>query len=379
MYVPVIMNAHPSGKTMNIIGFSKYGKPSQLKKTSVAYPHGFDASNNIVIRVHASSINPVDKALLSGDLKMVRPVASFPHIICYDVAGVVEEADLEGKFSVGQPVFARLFGNENDGKKTPWYRGAMAEYCVADTANVVMKPDNLTFEEAASIPIVGMTALQALKSSGLKEGDRIFISGGAGVVGTMAIQLAKNVFKAGLVVTTASKGEKENLCKSLGADVVIDASGVSNYKNTRFDEVYGGINDEKFDVCFDTTAESHEMSKIVKEGGKIVTIAGMPTLEEIRRIGGTAWILKLFLKRKEKRKEFKSAKSVGANWEYLFLSPSHEDLSTLAGHLESGEIKPVLDGIWNFNSEDTEEGWQGAFNRSFSGRAKGKCVVQITS
>ena len=180
----------------------------------------------------------------------------------------------------------------------------MAEYCVADTANVVMKPDNLTFEEAASIPLVGMTALQALKSSGLKEGDRIFISGGAGGVGTIAIQLAKNVFKAGLVVTTASKGEKENLCKSLGADVVI------NYKNTRFDEVYGGSNDEKFDVCFDTTAESHEMSKIVKEGGKIVTIAGMPTLEEIRRIGGTAWILKLFLKRKEKRKSKRRGRGI---------------------------------------------------------------------
>ena len=100
MYAPAIMKVHPSGKTMNMIGFSKYGKPSQLKKTTVAYPHGFDASNNIVIKVHASSINPVDKALLSGDLKMVRPVASFPHIICYDVAGVVEEADLEGKFSV---------------------------------------------------------------------------------------------------------------------------------------------------------------------------------------------------------------------------------------------------------------------------------------
>ena len=81
----------------------------------------------------------------------MRPVASFPHIICYDVAGVVEEADLEGKFSVGQPVFARLFGNENDGKKTPWYRGAMAEYCVADTANVVMKPDNLTGEEEGDL------------------------------------------------------------------------------------------------------------------------------------------------------------------------------------------------------------------------------------
>ena len=365
------MTAHPKGKTMNIIGFSKYGKPSELKKMSVAYPHGFDASNNIVIKVHASAINPVDKALLSGDLKMVRPVAAFPHVICYDVAGVVEEADSQGKFSVGQEVFARLFGNKNDGKKTPWYRGSMAEYCVADTSNVVIKPENLTFEEASSIPLVGMTALQVLKSSGLKEGDSIFISGGAGGVGTMALQLAKHVFKAGRVVTTASKGEKEELCLTLGADEVID------YKTTKFDDVFGGSDETKFDVCFDTTAESFQMTKIVKDGGQIVTIAGMPTLEEIRRIGGTAWILKLFLKREVKRREYKAARSNNANWKYLFLSPSNEDLSTLAKHLESGVLKPVIDGIWNFNSEDAKDGWQGAFNRSFSGRAKGKCVVKL--
>jgi hypothetical protein len=72
------MKQHPSGKTMSMIGFSKYGKPSQLKKTNVAYPHGFDASNNIVIKVHASAINPVDKAHISGDLKLVRPIESFP-------------------------------------------------------------------------------------------------------------------------------------------------------------------------------------------------------------------------------------------------------------------------------------------------------------
>ena len=90
------MMAHPSGKTMNIIGFEKYGNPTQLKKTNVAYPHGFNASNNIVIKVHAAAINPVDKGLLSGDLKMVLPVATFPHVICYDVAGVVEKQTLRG-------------------------------------------------------------------------------------------------------------------------------------------------------------------------------------------------------------------------------------------------------------------------------------------
>ena len=371
MHDALTMTTHPMGKTMHSIAFSTYGKPSQLKKTTVAYPHGFDASNNIVIKVHAAAVNPVDKGLLSGDFKMVIPVAAFPHVISYDVAGVVEEADLEGKFSVGQPVFARLFGSPKDGKKTPWYRGAMAEYCVADTSNVVLKPENLTFEEAASIPLVGLTALQVLKASGLKEGDSIFISGGAGGVGTMAIQLAKHVFKASLVVTTASKGEKERLCKSLGADVVVD------YKSTNFGEIYAGKDAEKFDVCFDTTAESLQMSDMVKAGGRIVTIAGMATLEELRRIGGTAWILKLFVKRRIKRKEYKAAQSKNADWNYQFLSPSQRDLSTLANHLESGAIKPVLDGVWDFHSEDENDGWKGAFNRSFSGRSMGKCVVNI--
>ena len=367
------MKTNSSGRTMKAIAFSKYGNPANLKKVDVAYPHGFDTAVNVVIKVHASAINPVDKALLSGDLKMVRPVAEFPHVICYDVAGIVEEADKEGVCSVGQPVFARIWSKVSDGKKTPWFRGAMAEFCVVNTSDVVTKPDNISFEEAASIPLAGMTALQVLKESGLKEGDSIFISGGAGGVGTSAIQLAKHVLKASLIVTTASKGEKEELCKSLGADVVLD------YKKIKFDEVYGKSNAEKFDVCFDTTAESLKMVKIVKKGGQIVTIAGMPTLEEIRRIGGTAWILKLFLKRREKRKEYKAAQSKNANWTYLFLSPSNEDLSTLGNHLESGAIKPVLDGVWDFHSEDLENGWQGAFNRSFSGRAKGKCVVQISS
>lgn len=357
-----------SVQTMQAITFSKYGKPSQLQKATLPYPTGFDQQSNVLIKVHAASINPVDKMLLGGGLKMVRPIESFPHVISYDVSGVVEEADSQGLFKVGQEVYARLFGHSSDGAKTPSFRGAMAEYCVAHISNVVSKPNNVTFEEAASIPLAGMTALQALTNSGLKEGDSIFISGGAGGVGTLAIQLAKNVFKAGRVVTTASKGEKADLCKDLGADSVID------YKSENFVDLHSN---DKFDVCFDTTGESLSMARVVKEGGSIVTIAGNPTLEEIRRIGGTAWILKLFLKRKEKRKEFKAAKSVHASWEYLFLSPSSDDLTKLANYIEDGTVKPVLDNTWDFNSDDTQTGWQGAFNRSFSGRSKGKCVVKF--
>ncbi len=364
------MSTESQGKMMKAIAFQKYGKPMLLKKEEMAYPHGFEVSSNVVIKVHASSINPVDKALLGGDLKMVRPVAAFPHVISYDVAGVVEQADGKGEFEVGQPVFARIFGHSSDGAKTPWYRGAMAEYCTVHTSNVVAKPDNISFEEAASIPLVGMTALQSLRTAGLKEGDSVFISGGAGGVGTMAIQLAKHVFKASRVVTTASKGEKTDMCKALGADEIVD------YKSQNFAELYSE-DSQKFDVCFDTTAESLNMSKIVKQGGSIVTIAGMPTLDEIRRIGGTAWILKLFMKRKVKRKEYKAALANNASWTYLFLSPSAEDLNELANHLTNGTIKAVLDGTWDFHSEDEQAGWSGAFTRSFSGRAKGKCVVKM--
>jgi NADPH:quinone reductase-like Zn-dependent oxidoreductase len=134
---------------------------------------------------------------------------------------------------------------------------------------------------------------------------------------------------------------------------------------------------EKFDVCFDTTGQSLQMSNIVKAGGRIVTIAGMATLEELRRAGGTVWIFKFFVKRRVKRKEYKAARSKNADWKHQYLSPSQEDLSTLANHLESGAIKPVLDGVWDFHSEDENDGWKGAFNRSFSGRAMGKCVVNI--
>ena len=149
---------------MQAIAFGKHGAPSVLAKVNVPHPHGFAAANNVLIKVHAASINPVDKIFLKGDMKLIKPVAAFPHVISYDVSGVVEVADSAGKFKVGDAIMARLFGNkEEDGPKTPWFRGAMAEYCVARVENVVPKPDNLSFEEAASIPLAGMTAYQVGK------------------------------------------------------------------------------------------------------------------------------------------------------------------------------------------------------------------------
>lgn len=360
---------------MKAVVFPKYGNPSVLTaREDIPLPHSF-RDDDVLVRVCAASINPVDKILMSGGLKLVKPLSGFPHVICYDAAGIVEQADKGGKFQKGDEVFVRLFGppkGDNGEDKTPYYRGACAEYCIAQAQYCCKKPSNISFEEAAAVPLAGLTAYQVL-SLGLTEGksaeSRVFISGGAGGVGTMAIQLAKHVFGAAFVVTTASPGEKTDLCKSLGADDVVD------YRSQKFEELYGG-DKGKFDFCFDCTGESIKMTKIVKEGGKIVTIHGAPTIESIASIGGSGCLLSLVLKKRVKRAEYAAAQAVGADWEHLFLSPSEADLAALGSHLEAGTIKPVIDGVWDLNNEDDKAGWRGAFTKAFSGRAKGKCIVK---
>lgn len=358
--------AHPDGKTMKAIIFTAYGKPdATLALADVPVPHAYDKSNQVLVRVHAAALNPVDKILVSGAMKMLKPVAGFPHVVGYDAAGVVAVADEAGAFQVGDEVLVRLFGPRDGGEgKTPYYRGAMAEYCVAQTAYCARKPANLSFAEAASVPLAGLTALQCL--AGVAEGSRVFISGGAGGVGSLAIQIAKRVCHASLVVTTASPGEKTELCTSLGADAVV------NYRSENFEEIYAGDKGQ-FDLCFDCTGESMKMAQIVKKGGKIITIHGTPTLESIRTIGGTGCIISMVIPKKAKRAEFKAAQAVGADWDHVFLRPSHEDIAALAGHLASGAVRPVLDGVWDAEPAS----WKGAFDRAFSGRAKGKCVVRF--
>merc|ERR1719414_392076 len=265
----------------------------------------------------------------------------------------------------------RLFGGGEDGKKTPFWRGAAAEYCVARAVDVARKPSNISFEEAASIPLAGMTVYQAFKKMGLKEGENVFITGGAGGVGTLAIQLAKHVFKAKVVATTASAGAKEQLCKELGADVVVD------YKTAKLEEVYGAETAEKFDVCFDTTGESGKLVQVARpKTGRVMTVQGVPTLQSMHAIGQTSCILKFFVADQSTRPEFQAATAKGVDWSHLFLSPKGTDLQELSDFLKAGTIKPVLDNIWDFEN-DEKSGWRGAFDMQFSGRGKGKCVIRV--
>ena len=359
---------------MKAIVFTGYGVPEKVMelKDDIPVPSGYDTKDQVLVKVHAAAINPFDKLVMNGDMDLVTPIEGFPHVLSYDAAGVVSVADSSGKWKVGDEVMFRLFApsGEPNGTKTPYFRGAMAEYCVTSAEFCAKKPNNISFAEAASAPLAGLTALQCLRIAGTKEGSRVFISGGAGGVGSLAIQLAKNIFKASHVVTTASAGEKTDLCKSLGADEVID------YKSQKFEEIYsnnGSLLKEQFDVCLDCTGESLKMVQVTKKGGRIICIFGMPTLEEIRAIGGESCILGLVIAKREARAEYKAALAAGIDWNYNFLKPSNAEIVELAKYMENGDVKAVIDNVWAAESAT----WRGAFDRLFSGRAKGKCVVQF--
>lgn len=342
---------------MRAVVFAKYGLGNLVLENNVPKPV-VQKSGHVLIKVCAASLNPIDKIRLNGGLRFINPEPAWPALIGYDASGVIEQVAEggSGDFKVGDEVYVRL--------KDP-SQGSLAEFCVADERLVAKKPTNMSFEQAASLPLAWMTALQALRRCGVQEGCRVLITGGAGGVGSAAIQLAKHVFKAGFVATTASPGEKTELCKSLGADVVV------NYRQDKFEEILAS--EDKFDFGFDTTNESHRIPSLIKEGGQVVTVAGTPTVEELTlRSGKTPpFFVRFFLWFARNKAAMKAAAKHNVKWSYLFLSPNGDDLRFLARASEEGQIKAVIDGVQPF------EDFQKSFDRLISGRSKGKNVIKV--
>jgi len=227
-----------------------------------------------------------------------------------------------------------------------------------------MGPASISFTDAASIPLAGETALQALRLGDVGPGSKVFVSGGAGGVGTLAIQIAK-ILGAEAVATTASPGEKTDLCKSLGADVVV------NYRDEKFEEML-----KDYDFAFDTTHESAKMIQIVKAnaGKKVVTISDTPTVEALEAVGMTPnFVVKTALGMKRNKEADAAGKAAGVDWRYLFLQPNGKDLAELLQWAADGKLKAVIDNVWPLDESVA------AAQRNFSGRAKGKCVVQVVA
>ncbi|EJS70203.1 NADPH:quinone reductase [Bacillus cereus] len=331
---------------MKAMIIDKYGKVP-MRMTEVPTPEINEYE--VLAEIHAASINPIDFKIRDGKVKMLLKY-EMPLILGNDFSGVIVKIGAKvTHFKVGDEIYARPRKDKI---------GTFAEYIAIHEDDIALKPKNLSFEEAASIPLVGLTSYQALHDiMHLQQGQKILIHAGSGGVGTFAIQLAKIM---GATVTTTASEAGANLVKSLGADEII------NYKTEKFEDILKDY-DAVFDTIGGTTLE--KSFNIIKSGGNIVSVSGMPNARFGKEFG--SGFFKTFLFSLASKKITALEKKHNAQYSFLFMKPSGDQLRTIANYIEAGKIKPVIDRVFPF--EDAQK----AMKYSESGRAKGKIIVKI--
>ena len=326
----------------------KYGRKEKLHLTD--RPEPVVNENDVLVQIHAAGVNMLDAMIRNGEFKLFLPYKT-PFINGHDVAGVVTQVGSKvSRFKPGDQVYARPSN----------YRiGAFAEYISIDEKDLALKPSNISMEEAASIPLVGLTAWQALVEIGkVQKGQKVFIQAGSGGVGTFAIQLAKHL--GAFVATTTSAGNMD-LVKGLGADLMID------YKTEDFEQKL-----QDYDFVLHSNKDSKILDKsfrILKPGGRLVSLVGPPTPEFATAIG-LPWYLKLVSSILSVGARRKSRKR-NVSFTFLFMRAEGSQLGQITRLIEEGVIKPVIDKVFPF--EQTNE----ALAYIETGRSKGKVVVKV--
>ena len=326
---------------------NRYGKKENLQSAGIAEP--VLRANDVLVQIHAASVNVLDSKIKNGDFKLILPYKP-PITLGHDVAGIVIKVGLSVKqFKTGDEVYARPADHRI---------GTFAELIAINENDVALKPGNLSMEEAASFPLVGLTAWQALvEKANVKKGQKVFIQAGSGGVGTFAIQLAKHL---GATVATTTSAGNIDLVKSLGADIVID------YRKEDFETIL-----KDYDIVLNSQdAKTLEKSlRILKPGGKLISISGPPDpgfAEEIK----APWFMK-FIVRLLSAGVRKKAKRLNVSYSFLFMRAEGTQLGQITSLIDAGIIKPVIDKVFPF--EQTNE----AMGYVETGRAKGKVVIKI--
>jgi NADPH:quinone reductase-like Zn-dependent oxidoreductase len=325
----------------------RYRKKAALRMAEMPVPDVRDS--DVLVEIHAAGLNLLDSKIRDGAFKPILPYRP-PFILGHDVAGtVVRVGSKVRNFKPGDEVYAR----PRDGRI-----GTFAELIAIDEADVALKPKNLSMEEAASIPLVGLTAWQVLiERAKLRKGQKVFIQAGSGGVGTFAIQLAKHF---GATVATTAGAVSADLVKGLGADIVVD------YRKDDFENVLSGYDA----VVNSQDARTLDKSlRVLKPGGKLISISGPPD-PEFAREKGLNVVLRLIL-RLLSRGIRARAKRAGVEYSFLFMAANGGQLDKITALIESGAIRPVLDRVFPF--EDTDK----ALAYIDTGRAKGKVVVTM--
>ncbi|AXI03994.1 NADP-dependent oxidoreductase [Aquirhabdus parva] len=325
----------------------RYGKSAvgRISETPAPIVGAYD----VLVKIHATSINPLDLKIREGAFKLILPYR-LPLILGNDLAGTVVQVGAKvTRFIVGDEVYAR----PDDDRI-----GTFAELIAVRETALALKPKTLTMNDAASIPLVGLTAWQALvEKAQLKKGQKILIHAGSGGVGTFAIQLAKHL---GATVATTTGTANVDWVKKLGADIVV------NYKTTAFENVL-----HDYDVVLDTQGgKTLEQSlKVLKPGGKLISIAGAPDPQFAKDIHAN-WVVKIaayllsFSIRKKARRQ-------NISYSFLFMKANGAQLGQITELIDQGVIRPVVDRVFAFESIAE------ALAYVEQGRAKGKVVVNL--
>ncbi|KPL80610.1 NADP-dependent oxidoreductase [Herpetosiphon geysericola] len=333
---------------MQAFVLTRYGGPDAAELRAMPQPR--PGPGEVLVQVHAAGLNPVDYKTRAGGLRVIQRLR-FPVILGNELAGVVAACGAGvTQFRDGDRVFARM-------PKTSM--GAFAEYAVVPEALLARIPDTLDCTTAAGMPLAGLTALQALRDElHVQPGSSIFIPGGAGGVGTFAIQIAKWL---GATVTTTASPRGRALVDRLGADRVID------YTTEPFEELVYDM-DGVFDLIGGETLE--KSFRVLKPGSTVVSIAAIPEPMTARKdlsrgfaLQALFWVASYRIRARARR--------AGVSYRYLFMHPSGADLATLAHLVETQRLEPIIDRVVPFTAI------QEAFAYLEAGHAKGKVVVRL--
>lgn len=327
--------------------FRKYKAPLELAEVPLPSvgPH------DVLIKVAAAGVNKLDDMLRKGEFKPTLPYR-LPVILGDDVAGeVVEVGSAVSRFKKGDLVF---------GKPDVKRLGTYAEYAAVDESELAFKPASMSWADAGSFPLVGLTAWQAMViRGGVQAGQKVLIHGGAGGVGALAIQLAKHL---GATVATTASASNAEFVKELGADIVID------YRTQNFAEILSG-----YDLVLDTQGGETLLKslQVLHPGGKVIGITGPPD-EGFARASNLSPVLRTVIKMLSSKVN-KKARSLGVTYEFLFVQASGSQLAELSALIEAKKLRHFVSREFSFaqTPEALEAVVQGKISR-------GKAVVLMS-
>ena len=332
-------------KAAVLTGYDKKGRDLEIRDVPVPEMK----ENDVLVKISCAGVNPLDNMIPKGEVKLIVPYR-FPLIMGNEFVGVIEKVGKKvSQFQPGDRVYGRMELHRI---------GAFAEYAAIDQGAIAKVPPYLTDEEAACVPLTALTAMQALSLMNPKEGESIFISGGTGSLGAMAIPVAKSY---GLMVITSGNGASEERVRRLGADRFID------YKKEDYGKVLSGV-----DYVLDTLGD-RELEKefgILKEGGSLVSLRGLPNGEFAARMGMP--MVKRLLFRVAGRKYDQMAARKGQKYYFLFVKEDGASLARISEIFGKDHLEASVDSVYAL--EEVNE----ALHKVAAGGSKGKTILRIS-